>query len=75
MYSPKIPEALVRRTYRAGKAVGKPMTRIVAEALERYLDEIEGRPHLRLLLDYQSDDGYTLTPQGAQLLERARQAA
>ena len=74
MYSPKIPEALVRRTYRAGKAIGKPMTRLVAEALERYLDEIEGRPHLRLMVDHDTD-GWSLTPKGTQLLERVRQAA
>jgi len=65
---------IIRRTYRAGQAIGKPMTRIVAEALERYLAEIEGRPHLRLLVDHESD-GYSLTPQGAQLLERVRKAA
>lgn len=37
MYSPKIPERLIPPLYRLAQARGKPMTRIVAEALEAYL--------------------------------------
>jgi len=37
MYSPKIPERLIPALYRLARARGKPMTKIVAEALEAYL--------------------------------------
>jgi hypothetical protein len=37
MYSPKIPERLIPALYRLAQARGKPMTRIVAEALDAYL--------------------------------------
>ena len=37
MYSPKIPERLIPALYRLARARGKPMTKIVAEAIEAYL--------------------------------------
>ena len=37
MYSPKIPERLIPVLYRLAQARGKPMTRLVAEALDTYL--------------------------------------
>jgi len=37
MYSPKIPERLIPPLYRLGQARGRPMTHLVAEAVERYL--------------------------------------
>ena len=37
MYSPKIPERLIPALYRLGRARRRPMTHLVAEALERYL--------------------------------------
>jgi hypothetical protein len=37
MYSPKITERLIPALYRLARARGKPMTTIVAEALEVYL--------------------------------------
>jgi hypothetical protein len=37
MYSPKIPERLIPVLYRLARARGKPMTTIVAEALDAYL--------------------------------------
>jgi len=37
MYSPKIPERLIPALYRLARARGKPMTAIVAEALDAYL--------------------------------------
>jgi predicted transcriptional regulator len=37
MYSPKIPERLIPALYRLARARGKPMTAIVAEALDDYL--------------------------------------
>jgi hypothetical protein len=37
MYSPKISERLIPPLYRLGQAQGRPMTHLVAEAVERYL--------------------------------------
>ena len=37
MYSPKIPEHLIPALYRLGRAQRRPMTHLVAEAVERYL--------------------------------------
>jgi len=37
MYSPKIPDRLIPPLYRLGQAQGRPMTHLVAEAVERYL--------------------------------------
>jgi hypothetical protein len=38
MYSPKIQEDLIPTLYKLGKALGKPMTRIVDEILRDYLN-------------------------------------
>ncbi len=37
MYSPKISERLIPPLYQLGQARGRPMTHLVAEAVERYL--------------------------------------
>jgi len=37
MYSPKIPERLIPPLYWLGQAQGRPMTHLVAEAVEGYL--------------------------------------
>lgn len=37
MYSPKIPARLIPALYQLGRARGRPMTHLVAEAVERYL--------------------------------------
>ena len=37
MYSPKIPARLIPALYRLGRVRGRPMTQLVAEAIERYL--------------------------------------
>lgn len=39
MYSPKIPERLIPILYRLGRERGRPMTHLVTEAVERYLEE------------------------------------
>lgn len=39
MYSPKIPEPLIPILYRLGRERGRPMTQLVAEAVERYLED------------------------------------
>jgi hypothetical protein len=43
VYSPKIPDRLIPALYRLGRARGEPMTRLVAEAIERFLAD-EGMP-------------------------------
>ncbi len=37
MYSPKVPERFIPMLYQLGRARGRPMTHLVAEAVERYL--------------------------------------
>ncbi len=39
MYSPKVPERLIPILYRLGRQRGRPMTHLVAEAVERYLED------------------------------------
>lgn len=39
MYSPKIQEDQIRKLYRVAKKRKKPMTEIVEEAIDRYLNE------------------------------------
>jgi predicted DNA-binding protein len=39
MYSPKVPERLIPILYRLGRERGRPMTHLVAEAVERYLED------------------------------------
>jgi hypothetical protein len=41
MYSPKIPDKYIPALYRLGRSKGLPMTKLVADAVERYL-ETEG---------------------------------
>ncbi len=43
MYSPKIPEPLIPRIYHAARRQRRPMTRLVAEAIELYLAREEGQ--------------------------------
>lgn len=37
MYSPKIPDSYIPHLYRLGRAKGRPMTHLVAEAVRHYL--------------------------------------
>lgn len=37
MYSPKIPERFIPVLYHLARSQGRPMTHLVAEAIERYL--------------------------------------
>lgn len=37
MYSPKVPERFIPALYQLGRARRRPMTYLVAEAVERYL--------------------------------------
>jgi len=39
VYSPKVPERFIPVLYRLGRARGRPMTHLVAEAVARYLVE------------------------------------
>lgn len=39
MYSPKVPEHLIPILYRLGRERGRPMTRLVADAVERFLED------------------------------------
>ncbi|HWO72708.1 MAG TPA: hypothetical protein VNN21_04050 [Dehalococcoidia bacterium] len=38
MYSPKIPEKFIPALYRLGRSKGIPMTKLVADAVELYLE-------------------------------------
>ncbi len=63
MYSPKIPEHLIPRLYQAARAQKRPMTRLAADAIQRYLEEHEP-----------VEVGYVLTEQGRDCLRRTRAA-
>ncbi len=63
MYSPKIPEHLIPRLYRMARAQKRPMTRLVADAVQRYLEERD-TPEV----------GYVLTERGRTCLRRAQAA-
>jgi hypothetical protein len=63
MYSPKIPEHLIPLLYRAAKAQRRPMTRLVADAIQRYLNEHDV-PEVT----------YAITEQGRRLLRRTQAA-
>jgi hypothetical protein len=41
MYSPKVSEDLIHRLYRQGQRLKRPMTKLVNEAVNRYLSELE----------------------------------
>lgn len=43
MYSPKISERHIPFLYRAAKAQGKPMTKVVDEIITRALEEYHGK--------------------------------
>jgi hypothetical protein len=64
MYSPKIPEHLIPRLYRAARAERRPMTRLVADAVEHYLVEQHEAP----------EPGYAVTELGRDLLRPTRAA-
>ena len=64
MYSPKIPEHLIPRLYQAAKAQKRPMTRLAAEAIQRYLEESQEPEYF-----------YALTESGRQCLSRTEEAA
>lgn len=60
MYSPKIREDLIPRLYRMGKAMNKPMTKVVDEILRSYFDSMDEEtnpawdksPYMRSLGEY-----------------------
>lgn len=56
MYSPKIPERLIPGVYRMARLQRRPMTHLVAEALERYL-EAEGSTERGVLSSAQAENG------------------
>lgn len=39
VYSPKVPEHFIPTLYQLGRSRGRPMTHLIAEAVERYLLE------------------------------------
>ena len=57
MYSPKIEERFVPVLYRHARARRVPMTRLVSEAIERYLQQLGPEPIL-------PEDGWVVTEQG-----------
>jgi hypothetical protein len=44
MYSPKVQADLVRRLYVQRRRLKRPMTHLVNEAVERYLERLEQQP-------------------------------
>ena len=64
MYSPKIPEHLIPRLYRAAQAQKRPMTHLAAEAIQQYLEECEEPQYF-----------YALTESGRKCLTQPDQAA
>ena len=65
---------IIRRLYRVRKAQQRPMTHVVAEALEVYLAQQEGPLSVLTLLDRQ-EDAYAVTDSGREYLRRQRRAA
>ena len=64
VYSPKINETRVRQLYRLRKLQMRPMTHVVADALDIYLAQQEA----------QVEDTYVLTDRGREFLSRMRLA-
>jgi hypothetical protein len=64
MYSPKISEEFIPRLYRMGKAMNKPMTKVVDEIMRTYFDSMDEdkdpawdeSPFMRSLGDYRKPD-------------------
>ena len=69
MYSPKVKDAQVRRLFRIRLAVRRPMTQLVAEALEAYLIQQEAALALPATPPA-GEDGYAVTASGRELLRR-----
>ena len=68
VYTPALPPTLIHRLYLASKALGRPMTRVAAEAVERHLEYLEAVA--------EPEDCYRLTPSGeAWAREQRRKAA
>ena len=65
MYSPKINEIQIRRLYRLRKAQRRPMTHVVADALDIYLAQQEAAV----------EDTFVLTESGRDFLRRRRLAS
>lgn len=43
MYSPKISEELIKKLYHISKEKRKPMTKVVNEAVEKYIAKFEAK--------------------------------
>ena len=69
MYSPKVADEQVRRLFRIRSALHRPMTQLVAEALEAYLTEQEATLASRATQPA-GEDGYAVTASGREWLCR-----
>jgi predicted transcriptional regulator len=69
MYSPKVADEHVRRLFRIRSALHRPMTQLVAEALEAYLTEQEAALALPAA-PLAGEDGYAVTASGREWLRR-----
>jgi hypothetical protein len=65
---------IMRRLYRARKLQQRPMTHLVADALEVYLAQHEGATSALEVLDRQQDV-YAVTDRGREFMRRHRPAA
>ena len=66
LYTPQLPNDVIHRLYLAARALGRPMTRVAAEAIDRYLNELELAP--------ENGDMFVLTPSGeAAVLARCQE--
>ena len=70
MYSPQIPTRLIHPIYMTAKAQGRPMTKVVAEAIEAYLIQHSLVPAAEV------EDAFVVTERGREsFLRRQRPAA
>ena len=69
MYSLKVADEQVRRLFRIRSALRRPMTKLVAEALEAYLSEQEAAL-APPALPPGGEDGYAVTDNGREWLRR-----
>lgn len=69
MYSPKVKDAHVRRLFRIRVALRRPMTQLVAEAVEAYLTQKEAALALPATPPA-GEDGYAVTASGRDWLRR-----
>ena len=65
LYTPQLPNDVIHRLYLAARALGRPMTRVAAEAVDRYLNELELAP--------ENGDVFVLTPSGEAAMRARRE--